>query len=217
MNNQYIYDSMTQGREACPTTVQGLYPHSFPGPSSLQEIVGSSEQEQFEEGASSETPHGSTDGQDNLYQIPGTLTLRQQMMLRITGDEARHQAVHTINCKFCPDVALGSWKRYQRHCDESEAHPVKLTYCDLCGDHFARGDSLKRHARRKNRDDCLSTRPYDAAMKRTTTQWHLDHFNARFEHCLRTGEALGLRFAEIIPMDDLSTSKKPPKKSRGDS
>ena len=73
---------------------------------------------------------------------------------------------------------------------------------------------MKRHTRRKNRDDCLETRPDDAEMKRRTTQWHLDHFNARFERCLRTGEELGRRFAEIIPMDDDSSTSKKPKRLR---
>ena len=195
---------MTQSREARPITAQGLYPHPLLGPRVLQETVGSPDQGQSEGSASSD------EGENGQYPVPSKLTYRQQMMLRITTDEARRGAVHTINCKFCPKVTLKSWQCYRRHCKDSEAHPVALTYCDQCGDHFARGDSLKRHARRKNRDDCLKTRPDDAEMKRRTTQWHLDHFSARFERCLRTGEELGRRFAEIVPMDhDSSTSKKP--------
>ena len=211
MNNQYIYDSMTQSQEARFTTVLGLYPHPLPGPSSMQEVVGSLDQGQSEGNASSEAQH---EGPDGHYPVPSKLTYRQRMMLRITADEARRGAVHAINCKFCPKVILRSWQCYRRHCKDSEAHPVALTYCNQCGDHFARGDSLKRHARRKNRDDCLGTRPDDAERKRRTTQWHLDHFNARFERCLRTGEELGRRFAEIVPMDDDSSTSKKPKRSR---
>lgn len=144
---------------------------------------------------------GSTASRDGLYAIPDNLTPRQRMMLRITEDEARHGAVHTIKCRFCPDVALGS-------------------FCDQCGDHFARPDSKNRHAS-ENRVDCRKTLPDDAKWKKREIKWNFDIFNARFEHCLRTGEELGKRFAEIAHESVPSTSKKAPKDketgSRGDS
>jgi hypothetical protein len=235
-NEKYICDSMTPSREARPTTVQGLYLHLLPGPSAPQEIMESPDQGHFEGGASSETQHespgmaaqqsggqlgGSTEGQDGRYPIPSNLTYRQLMMLRITEDEARHGAVNIINCKFCLDVALGSWPSYQRHCDGSEDHPVELTFCDQCGDHFARLDSWNRHVGKKDGNDCVKTSSDDAKRKKRRTKRRFDDFNAKMERCLRTGEELGKRFAEIAQENVGTTSKKAPKgkraKLRGDS
>ncbi|KAN0135078.1 hypothetical protein V8E53_006969 [Lactarius tabidus] len=231
-NEEYIDDSMMRSSQAHITTIQGLYPHSLLGPSSPQEMVGFLDQEQFEGGASLEMQHeslsmaaqqsepqlgGSTEGQDGRHPIPSNLTYRELMMLRITEDEARHGAVHAINCKFCLDVALGSWQSYQRHCNAAEDHPAELTFCDQCGDHFARPDSKNRHVANENKD-CLGIKAVDAKRKKKTTKCHFDEFNARLEHCLRTGEELGRRFTEIVPRNVASTSKKAPKKKpRGDS
>lgn len=223
----HIYDSMTRSEEARPTTVQRLYPHPMLGPSAPQERMRSPVQELFEGPLETQhewhgmvpqqigqKPGGSIAGR----KIPGNMTLRQHMMLRITEDEARCGAVHTIKCKFCPEVTLRSWQCYQRHCNESEDHPAELTYCDQCGDYFARPDSMKRHIGRKN---CLRTSPDNTERKKKTTKWGFDDFNARLEHCLRTREELGRPFAEIARENDLSASKKAPKDnktgSRGDS
>ena len=224
MGKRYIYDSMMPSKEARITTTQRLYPHPMLGHSAPQEMMISQVQELLE--GPSDTQHkwhsmvpqqvglqpgGSLAG---LYKIPGSLTLRQQLMLQITEDEARLGAVHSIKCKLCPKVALRSWQCYQRHCDESEAHPVELNFCDRCGDHFARADSLKRHARGKN---ChRRTQDNNEGVKKRIN-WHLNDFNARMERSLRTGEVFQYRFAEIAhrirnESNGLSTSGKAPEK-----
>ena len=221
---EYIYDSMIQSTEARITTTQRLYPHPMLGHSAPQEMMISQVQELLE--GPSETQHkwhsmvpqlvgpqpgGSLAG---LYKIPGSLTLRQQLMLCITEDEARCGAVHSIKCKLCPKVALQSWQCYQRHCDESEVHPVELSFCDRCGDHFARSDSLKRHRRGKN---CHRRSQDDNDGAKNRINWHLNDFNARMECSLRTGEVFKCRFAKIAhrirnESNDLATSEKAPEK-----
>jgi hypothetical protein len=34
---------------------------------------------------------------------------------------------------------------FKRHSETAEVHPLKIYFCDDCGDFFARSDSLKRH------------------------------------------------------------------------
>ena len=215
---------MIQSTEAHITTTQRLYPHPMLGHSAPQGMMISQVQELLEGPPETQRewhsmvpqqvgpqPEGSLAG---LYKIPCSLTLRQQLMLRITEDEARRGAVHSIKCKLCPKVVLRSWQCYQCHCDESEAHPIELNFCDRCGDHFARADSLKRHARGKN---ChRRTQDNNEGVKKRIN-WHLNDFNTRMERSLRTGEVFQCRFAEIAhrirnESNGLSTSEKAPEK-----
>jgi hypothetical protein len=190
---------VAQSQEACPTTIQGLYPHPLPGPSVPQEVVES--QDQIQTG-------GRTEGWEGHYEIPSNLTERQRLMLRTTEDDLRRRAVSTIECRFCPDANWGSWQCFQRHCNTSEDHPVEITFCEQCGDYFGRRDSLKRHQVKRNQDGCRMTSRWEADRKKITTQQSFDGFNLKLESCLRTGEELGPRFAAIARPNIQSTSKK---------
>ena len=236
MEEVYINDSMTQSRDARPTTALGLYPDPLPGPSALQVTAGSPYQEQLEGRASLESQvesrslapqqiglrtGGSTEGWDGLYAIPTNLTERQRLMLLTTEDELMRGAVHVIRCKLCPTEELGTWTCFQRHCNTSEDHPAEITFCDRCGDYFGRRDSKKRHEVKKNPGACHKTSRVQAEWKKRTTKRLFDIFTEKLEHCLRTGEELGSRFAEEAQANVPSTSKKPFKdkgiRSRGDS
>ncbi|KAF8261585.1 hypothetical protein EI94DRAFT_1789386 [Lactarius quietus] len=202
---KYIYGGMTRSREARPTAARGLYPYPLSGLSAPQETAASPDQEQIELGPQT---RGSTEGRDGLFTIPSNLTERQRLMLRITEGEVQHGAVHVIRCKLCPTVALGSWQCFQRHCNSSEDHPAEFTFCNQCGDYFGRRDSKKRHEAKKNQEGCRTTPRAHAEWKKATTRQLFDSFNVRMEHCLRTGDELGPRFAAIVQERVLCTSKK---------
>ncbi|KAH8981502.1 hypothetical protein EDB86DRAFT_2834824 [Lactarius hatsudake] len=199
-----------------------------------QEMAGFPEQEQLEGREQLETPPDSrgmmplhsgesAEDREGLYAIPSTLTERQRLMLQTTEDDVERGAVHSIKCKLCPTVELGSWQCFQRHCKTSEDHPAELTFCNRCGDHFGRRDSEKRHTGKRYQEECRTTPRDQAEWKKTTVKRLFEEFNVKIERCLRTGEELGPRFAVItqqaiqqakVP----TTSKKQKKKqSEGDS
>jgi hypothetical protein len=131
------------------------------------------------------------------HPIPRTLTKRRltnrQRSMLLTDLEGE-----VIRCKLCPAVKLSSWQCYQRHCDTSRDHPAELTFCDRCGDYFGRRDSKMRHNTRENQDECHTTSRDQAEWKKTTVERLFEEFNAKLERCLRTGEELETRFAEMI-------------------
>ncbi|KAH9985186.1 hypothetical protein BJV74DRAFT_847286 [Russula compacta] len=78
-----------------------------------------------------------------------------------------------------------------------EAHPLKISFCDHCGDFFARRDSLERHC--KNRPpECLEVGLEKAEAKRRETETVHREFQARLESCLKTGGEIGMPFSQII-------------------
>ncbi|KAH9020959.1 hypothetical protein EDB85DRAFT_2002073 [Lactarius pseudohatsudake] len=206
-DKQYTYDSTVQSREAHTITAQGLYLHPLLGSSAQQEMVGFPEQEQLQGRGLLEMQHdlrgmvplrteGSAEGQD-LYAIPSTLTERQRLMLQMTEDDVERRAVHVIKCKLCPTAKLGSWQCFRRHCNTSEDHPAGLTFCNRCGDHFGRRDSEKRHNGKRYQEECRATPRDQAEWKKRTVKRLFEDFSTKIEHCLRTGEELGPRFAAI--------------------
>ncbi|KAH8995906.1 hypothetical protein EDB92DRAFT_1814379 [Lactarius akahatsu] len=221
-------------REARAITAQGLYLHPLLGSSTQQETVGFPAQEQLEGREQLETPPDSrgimplhtgesAEDREGLYTIPSTLTERQRLMLQTTEDNVEHGAVHSIKCKLCPTVELGSWQCFRRHCKTSEEHPAKLIFCNRCGDHFGCRDSEKRHNGKKYQEECSTTSRDQAEWKKTTVKRLFEEFNMKIEHCLRTGEELGPRFARItqqaIQQAKVPTTSKKQKKtwSEGDS
>ncbi|KAH9039785.1 hypothetical protein EDB85DRAFT_1927626, partial [Lactarius pseudohatsudake] len=233
-DNKYIYDSTARSREARAITAQGLYLHPLLGSSTQQETVGFPVQEQLEGREQLETPPDSRDMmplhtgesaevREGLYAIPSTLTERQRLMLQTTEDDVERGAVHSIKCKLCPTVELGSWQCFRRHCKTSEEHPAELIFCNRCGDHFGRRDSEKRHTGKRYQDECRTTPRDQAEWKKTTVKRLFEKFDTKIEHCLRTGEELGPRFATItqqaIQQAKVPTTSKKQKKiqSEGDS
>ncbi|KAH8985638.1 hypothetical protein EDB86DRAFT_2958337 [Lactarius hatsudake] len=218
-----IHDSTTRSGEARTITEQGLHPHLLRGPSTSQETVGSPGQEHLERGAQLETQHdargivpqqidlhtgGSAEGRKDFYAIPSKLTKRQRMMLRTTEDDEKRKAVRVIKCKLCPKREMNSWECFRRHCNTSEEHPAKLTFCGRCGDHFARPDSKKRHEGKKLQEECHATPPHDANRKKERIIRLLKDFNVELERRLSNGEEPGPHFPVIAREYVLTTSKK---------
>jgi hypothetical protein len=128
------------------------------------------------------------------------------LLVAMEADFARG-TVQEIKCRLCPDTKLKTWEDYKRHCDTMETHPLKISFCDHCGDFFARGDSLARH-RNNPPAECDSVSPAKAAEKRRVTQDAHGEFIKRLERCLRTGEDIGKPFSQIIKEKYPQSSKK---------
>jgi len=78
-----------------------------------------------------------------------------------------------------------------------EAHPASISFCDHCGDFFARRDSLKRHY--KSRPiECRDVTPAVAETKRRETVRVHGEFEERLDRCLKSNEEIGRPFARII-------------------
>jgi hypothetical protein len=115
--------------------------------------------------------------------------------------------VPEIRCRLCPDTKLKTWEEFKRHCYTNEAHPLKISFCDSCGDYFARGDSLGRHRKTPPRE-CKEVKPEKAAEKRRETQLAHDKFLEMLEECLRTGKDIVTPFSQIIKAKYPESSKK---------
>jgi hypothetical protein len=115
--------------------------------------------------------------------------------------------VPEIKCRLCPDTELKTWEEFKRHCETNEAHPLKISFCDSCGDYFARGDSLGRHRKTPPRE-CKEVKPEKAAEKRRETQLAHDKFLETLEECLRTGKDVVMPFSQIIKGKYPESSKK---------
>jgi hypothetical protein len=132
-----------------------------------------------------------------LFSIPKRLSERHSGLLNATTADWARAFVHVLKCKLCPDAGFCNWEGFKRHCDQSEAHPCRLSFCDFCGDFFARSDSLKRH-RESRPAECLSVSPEEALAKRRATERAHCEFEERLKRCLKTGEDIGRPFSQII-------------------
>jgi hypothetical protein len=81
--------------------------------------------------------------------------------------------------------------------DTVEVHPLEISFCDECGDFFARSDSLKRHCKNQPAK-CLNITRKKADEKRRETQKAHDESVGRLEGCSNTGEDIGMPFSLII-------------------
>jgi len=146
------------------------------------------------------------DAEGALFSIPKRLSQRHSGLLNATAEDWARAFVRVLKCKLCPDAGFCNWEGFKRHCDQSEAHPFRLSFCELCGDFFARIDSLKRH-RESPPPECLCVPPEVALAKRRATEIAHRNFLERLERCLETGEDIGDPFSKII-MDMFPDSSK---------
>ena len=83
--------------------------------------------------------------QNALFQIPRKPDQRHKALLEATDDDWARGTIHLLKCRLCPAAGFTNWGLFMRHCDTMEAHPASISFCEHCGDFFARRDSLKRH------------------------------------------------------------------------
>jgi len=131
------------------------------------------------------------------FRIPKRLDERDRAMLVTTPADWARGFVPVIKCRLCPDTDFSNWDAFTRHAKAAEAHPYKISFCDSCGDYFARSDSLKRHSK-KRRGECLEISPETAKEKRRPTERAHKDFVEYEAQCLKTGEQLKTPFAGII-------------------
>jgi hypothetical protein len=71
-----------------------------------------------------------------------------------------------------------------------EVHPMKISFCNNCGDIFARGDALERHCKNPTPPppECRSATREGADAKRLETEKAHGESRVRLEGFLKTGE-----------------------------
>ena len=127
-----------------------------------------------------------------------------------------------IKCRLCPETHLKSLQDFKRHCNTAEAHPLEISFCDGCGDFFARKDSLRRHQNKpppeckrltKEEAEKMSKEAEkmrkEAEKKRRETQMAHEDFLRGLEECLKTDDLKDfVPFSQIIKEKYPGSSKK---------
>jgi hypothetical protein len=131
------------------------------------------------------------------FMIPKRLRPRHRGLLQATSEDWERGTIDVLKCRLCPSAAFGNWEDFKRHCDFSEAHPVKIMFCEHCGDFFARMDSLKRHQASRP-PECLSVNPTEAEAKQRETNKVYEAYKEKLEEYLKNDEEVGTPFAQII-------------------
>ena len=195
---------------------QGMYHHSSLGPSFQQDWVETTVQGQqppwVEERVEEEVLHriGSIilqQAEEEPIQMSREFGKGYKTLLSATETEWEHKAVSKIRYRLCPKAEFRAWGNFKRHCDMAEAHPLKISFCEDCGDFFARSDSLERH-RKSPPDECLNVAPERAEVKRQETERVHKEFMETLERSMGTGEEIGMPFAQIIKSMFPESSKK---------
>jgi hypothetical protein len=209
-----------RGAERLATpNAQGIHPRPLLGPSfqqgwaveaadgQLTWVEGSVEEGAVHHIDSMVQQQQQEEAKEEYFKIPRKFKVGHKALLAATQADWARGAIREIKCRLCPDTRLKTWEDFKRHCDTMEAHPLKISFCDECGDFFARGDSLERH-RRNPPPECLSVTPEKAGAKRRETEKAHDEFRARLEEFLESGEDMGRPFSQIIKDKYPESSKK---------
>ncbi|KAI9510310.1 hypothetical protein F5148DRAFT_1180510, partial [Russula earlei] len=108
--------------------------------------------------AQQQEANGANDGElEERYpfRISKRLNETHRSMLEATAADWARGAVRALKCRLCPAADFSNWEDFKRHSDTAEAHPRSISFCELCGNYFARGDSLIRH-RKNPPPECLN-------------------------------------------------------------
>jgi hypothetical protein len=223
INRKFEEAGSGAGRLAAPNA-QEVYYQSLPGPSVRTELEGTTVQGQLpwvEEREEEATRHNASrvlhqqvrsgsarDGEEAHFWIP-SLSGRHRSLLDATPDDLARESVHELKCRLCPRAGFSDWERFKRHCDNSEAHPREIWFCQHCGDFFARKDSLKWH-QEKRPSECYKVTPAGAEAKRIVVKEVHDVFEEQLEEYLQTNEGTWTPFSQLIKelFPDSSTSKR---------
>jgi hypothetical protein len=216
------------GRLAAPNAHE-VYHEFLPGPSVQQELVVTTAQGELPwiegsvEGATrnhtssivqqQEVVNGAHDGEREdvkgrpIYLIPRRLSQRQMGLLKATPDELARGAVGKLKCRLCPDAGFKDWEEYRRHCNVMEAHPLKLSFCNFCGDFFARTDALARHREHRPKE-CRDAKEEEAQAKRAVTEQMHEEFEEQLKCYLETNKAIGEPFSQRVKARFTKSSKR---------
>ena len=146
----------------------------------------------------------------NVFYIPKRLKEDYRLFLEATSEDFEQGTLHVVKCKLCPGATFKTWDHFTRHCKTAELHPLKLLFCDHCGDFFARGDSLVRHS--KNRaSECHEVSQHEAEAKRMVTMTIHKEFVRNTKAYLKTNHGIWTPFAQVIKETYPNSSKRPKK------
>jgi len=145
------------------------------------------------------------------FRIPKRLNQRHRSLLATTSEDLARETVQELKCRLCPDTGFSNWENFKRHCDLMEAHPLKISFCEHCGDFFARPDSLKRHLEPEKRPRaCRDVSPAEAEAKRTAIKQAHDDFLGELESLGTSGETwrpFSQRITEMFPQSSKRGSR----------
>ena len=153
---------------------------------------------------------GTLEGTKNLhvFHIPKRLKEDYRLFLDATSEDFGRGTLHAVKCKLCPGVTFKTWDHFTRHCKTAEPHPLRLFFCDHCGDFFARGDSLERHPNNRGSGECLDLSHQEAEAKRNETRaFHREFLNNTIAY-LKTNQGTWTPFAQVIKERYPNSSKR---------
>jgi len=143
----------------------------------------------------------------NPIQIPKNLDECYRTLLAATEADWESGTLQVIMCRLCLGTGFKTWDHFKRHCDTAETHPLKIAFCERCGDFFARRDSLRRH-RNKPPLQCRNAKPEKTEQKRRATEKAHKELKEKLERGRKTGEDVGIHFAQFIKNMFPKSSKK---------
>ena len=86
-------------------------------------------------------------------------------------------------------------------------HPVKIMFCEHCGDFFMWMDSLKQH-QTSHPPKCLSMTPTEAEAKQCEMNKVYEAYKEKLEEYLKNDEEIGTPFTQIIKEMFLNSLKR---------
>ena len=198
------------GRLATPDS-QGVHHRSLLGPSLQQGWAAEAADGQmiWVEGSVGDVAHRTDstvqhqeEAQQEYFEIPRNFRPEFRALLAATQDDWAYGTVRKIRCRLCPNIEFKKWGDFMRHCRRSETHPLKICFCNYCGDYFGRSDARRRHCNHRTAE-CLRAAPKKAYEKRRATQ------RAHEEYIERLGKGGTERFHQIIKGMFPDSSKRP--------
>ena len=132
----------------------------------------------------------------------------ESMHEALQEDTKTTSGVKEFKCRLCPETHLKTGQDFKRHCNTAEAHPLEISFCNKCGDFFARKDSLLRHENNPP-PECKNATEEEGKKKREETELLHDDFLRGLEECLKTKTCEGfVPFSQIIKARYPESAKK---------
>ena len=136
--------------------------------------------------------------QQKYFDIPKDLKMGYLALLAAMQADRARGLICEIKCRLCPDTKFNKWGEFKRHCEDTEAHPLTIYFCEYCGDYFVRSDACQQHRSKRPRQ-CLEGMLMEADAKRRATQREHNRFIRRLEEYLTTGEdSIEMSFSKTI-------------------
>ena len=182
--------------------LQGIHHQPLLGPGFQQGwVIKPADGPSVEGSGEEETVHTDSTAQ---RQWPKEISPEQRALL---APARGSEEITGFECRLCPDTHLKTWDGFKRHCDYTESHPLKIAFCERCGDYFGRPDSLKRHVKTPPAA-CLRVKGKEAEAKHKKTKDVHKEFVNRLKVSTETGEKFGAAFCDIIKELYPDSSKK---------